>query len=362
MHVLTVLTFTPFKSVAVRLTLCWIVFGIMGCRVHHPNHPNYGMVDQPPVYHSMAKELNKTTFPDYIIEPPDVLFIEGVTMVPKAPYRLKQLDAINIEAPYAIPDEPIQGSYLVEQGGMIYLGELYGSVRVLDLTVEEAQRAIESQLAEKLRNPTTQVRLDSFRAAASVTGSFRVGPDGAIRLGGYGSIQVTGLTVPEAKQAIERTLSTKLENPQVSVVVAGLQSKGYYVIMQGGGLGDGVFKFPSTGNETVLDAISNIQGLQAHSSKKIWIARPTGTGEPQILPVDWFAITQRGSVASNYQVLPGDRVFVAEDKLVSKDTAVAKLTAPLERVLGFTLLGTGTATRLSGPVLQGGGNPQNRGI
>jgi hypothetical protein len=50
-------------------------------------------------------------------------------------------------------------------------------------------------------------------------------------------------------------------------------------------------------------------------------------------------------------------VFVAEDHLVAFDTSLAKLLAPMERAMGFTLLATGTATRLSGRVLRGGGNP-----
>jgi hypothetical protein len=48
---------------------------------------------------------------------------------------------------------------------------------------------------------------------------------------------------------------------------------------------------------------------------------------------------------------------VAEDKLIAFDTALSKLIAPVERVMGFTILGASTATRLSGSVLKGGGNP-----
>jgi hypothetical protein len=48
---------------------------------------------------------------------------------------------------------------------------------------------------------------------------------------------------------------------------------------------------------------------------------------------------------------------VAEDKMVALDTGLGKLLAPFERAMGFTLLGTNTATRLSGKVLKGGGNP-----
>ena len=78
----------------------------------------------------------------------------------------------------------------------------------------------------------------------------------------------------------------------------------------------------------------------------------------QVLPVKWEDITAQAAAGTNYQILPGDRVFIAEDKLIALDTGLAKLTAPLERIMGFSLLGVGTVTRFSGPVLRGGGNPQ----
>ena len=130
------------------------------------------------------------------------------------------------------------------------------------------------------------------------------------------------------------------------------------MIVQGAGIGDGVYRLPVTGNETVLDAIAQLNGFEPVSSKRVWIARPSDVpGQQQILPVDWYAISELGSSHTNYQILPGDRVFIAEDKLVAFDNALIKLISPLERLMGFTLLGTETATRLSGPVLRGGGNP-----
>jgi hypothetical protein len=111
--------------------------------------------------------------------------------------------------------------------------------------------------------------------------------------------------------------------------VFGYNSKVYYIITEGAGLGDGVARFPVTGNETVLDAIANINGLTQVSSKRIWIARPVPHSDNyQILPVDWKAVTASGAALTNYQIMPGDRVFVAEDKLVALDTSLAKLFAP----------------------------------
>ena len=216
---------------------------------------------------------------------------------------------------------------------------------------------------EYLKDPRVSVSLAQLAASQNILGQFLVGPDGTITLGSYGQVSVVGRTLNQAKGVIEGYLSEHLENPEISLNVFSYNSKVYYIIIQGAGLGDGVYRFPITGNETVLDAIAQIQGLEQVSSKKIWIARPSRTNSNvKILPVDWFAVTERGSAETNYQILPGDRVFIAEDKLVAFDTQIAKITAPLERIFGFTLLGTGTATRLSGRVLQGGGNPNNNGI
>ena len=58
------------------------------------------------------------------------------------------------------------------------------------------------------------------------------------------------------------------------------------------------------------------------------------------LPI--YAIVRGGQTKTNYQLLPGDRVYVRADDLITFDTTVAKITAPMERILGFVLLGNGT--------------------
>ncbi|MDR2704430.1 MAG: hypothetical protein LBC02_01500, partial [Planctomycetaceae bacterium] len=133
-------------------------------------------------------------------------------------------------------------------------------------------------------------------------------------------------------------------------------SKEYYVIFQSAAMGEQVFTFPYTGNETVLKAIANTNGLAPNSSKRIWVARPVGnTHKPVILPVDWVAVTAYAMPQTNYQLLPGDRVFVVESRWVAADGVLARVIAPFERIMGFSLLGATTATRFYGKVLIGGG-------
>jgi polysaccharide export outer membrane protein len=112
-----------------------------------------------------------------------------------------------------------------------------------------------------------------------------------------------------------------------------------------------VISFPVTGSETVLDAIANIGGLSDIASKRnIWVARRTPhPGQPwQILPVDWIGITQHGITFTNYQVLPGDRIYVKAQRLVTIDRYLSRIIAPIERVFGITLLGASSVNQIQG--------------
>jgi len=306
----------------------------------------------------LPRELSKAVLPTYTIEPPDILVIDATHMVPRHPYHVKTLDVLGIEVVGTLPDQPITGAFSIESGGLVNLGHPYGAVKVAGKTVDDARIAVEEHLKTFLTKPQVTVSLLQLSGSQQITGEHLVGPDGTVTLGSYGSVSVVGHTLASAKMAIEWHLAQFLDDPEVSVDVFAYNSKVYYIVTQGAGLGDGVHRFPITGNETVLDAISQVNGLTGVSSKRIWIARPsTQPGNVQILPVKWEAITAQAAAETNYQILPGDRVFIAEDKLIAFDTTLGKIISPLERVMGFALLGATTATRLSGPVLRGGGNP-----
>jgi polysaccharide export outer membrane protein len=185
----------------------------------------------------------------------------------------------------------------------------------------------------------------AFRGIQQTRGEHLVRPDGTISLGTYGSLYVAGMTMGQIKCLLETHLAKWFLNPQVSVDVAAYNSKFYYVIVDGGGYGQSIFKFPVTGNEFVLDAIANIQGLPPVASRRrIIVSRPApcGHGCYQVLPVDWRAITEGADTCTNYQLFPGDRVFVYANRLIELDNRLAQIFAPIERVLGLTLLGSTT--------------------
>jgi protein involved in polysaccharide export with SLBB domain len=145
---------------------------------------------------------------------------------------------------------------------------------------------------------------------------------------------------------VEKHLSNYLQDPQVSVDVFAYNSKVYYVIFDGAGYGMQVFRLPITGNETVLDAVSRVNGLAAVASKRrLWLARPSpaNCGTNQVMPIDWNAITQSGSTATNYQIFPGDRIYVDSNCLIRLNNYLSQVLNPVNQVMGSLFLGINTA-------------------
>jgi polysaccharide biosynthesis/export protein len=284
----------------------------MGCMNRVANGPQGpGGIVVPPAG-SVPNELSAITLPEYVIEPPDVLQIEAVLRKVK-PKGRDGADKPDAKAPAEYTDET----------------------------------------APLPIHPIAQ--------------QFQVQPDGFVHLGAYGSIPVSGLTVNQARLAIRAALAKQIDvnaggktEDALIVIVSVVQynSKTYTVITDGGGNGERVYKMPITGKEFVTDAIANIGGLPIEASKRnIWVARRTPEiNEQQILPVDWVGISQWGVAHTNYQLFPGDRVYVKAQRLVTVDNTLAKMLAPVQQIFGATLLGTQTVNSIAGRGIGFGNN------
>ncbi|MBA3315023.1 MAG: polysaccharide biosynthesis/export family protein [Planctomycetota bacterium] len=328
----------------------------------------------------VPRELEKVSLPVYRVEPPDILLIESVNNIRPEGAPLRAGDTLEVMLgnpepltpvdPQANPIESqyqtdlevrfkhVSGPYLIQPDGTLNLGPIYGAVQVAGLTPEQAEQAIAEHLKRYtadeagnpvgLKDPLVSVTLPDISGLQQVAGEHLVRLDGTISLGVYGSVYVAGMTLEEVKYHVESHLSAHLQSPEVSVDVLSYNSKKVYVVTDGGGYGERVVTLPVTGNETVLDAISQIQGLSEVSSKKIWVARPAPSGAEcaQVLDVHWEEITREGITTTNYQLLPGDRIFIEADHLMATNNFLAKLIAPVERVFGVGLLGLGLSQRI----------------
>jgi polysaccharide export outer membrane protein len=308
-----------------------------------------------PVIAPVPKELVKTCMPDYRVEPPDILWIDAVRAIPKPPYKAEPLDVLFVSLANPLPTDPLTGLSSIETDGTINLGVTYGgSVSVLGLTLAEIKTKLEQHLrtAVGMKDPRINVSLSQARASQRISGQHLVRPDGTIGLGTYGSVRVVGMTLAEVRKAVEAQLSNYLLNPEVSVDVLSYNSKIYYVVLDGGGAGQTIMRMPITGNETVLDAIAEAKGLATVSSKdRIWVSRPAPEGAGhQLLPVNWKAVVELGDTATNYQIMPGDRVYVAAYPLSTLDNYMARVISPMERFFGILLLGSNAVQTTTYPL------------
>jgi polysaccharide biosynthesis/export protein len=252
------------------------------------------LIGPPVVYHPrpgapVPKEFEKHSLSSYVIEPPDILLIQGTAAI-------------------GLRTQQLQGTHLVRPDGTVGLG-IYGEVYVAGMTIEQARMAV---------------------------------ADALIRY---------GIRIEKLDEKGNKVDATKAETlvKELQVDVAGYNSKFYYLIADGAGYGQQVYRLPCTGNETVLDAISQVGGLQTVSCQKsIWLARatPYSCAKPKVLRVDWKGISQLGSAATNYQIYPGDRIYVGSDPLIRADSILNKILTPLERVTGGVLLGSTTRQSL----------------
>ena len=274
---------------------------------------------------AVPRELEKIAFPPYVIEAPDVLLIEVIQLSKVSDQKQEGKEVAEPKGP-ANPKPPA-----------------------------DPDKAAENPAYNRL-------------PVQPISGQFHVRLDGTVGLGFWGSVPVAGLTLDQAADAIRaqvlkadvlKEYGTSARSLKVIVDVLAYNSKKYYVIFDGGGYGEQVYPFPITGSETVLDALANINGLPDVASRRnIWVARRTPhNGQPwQILPVDWIGITQHGVTWTNYQVMPGDRIYVKAQKLVTIDRNLARIISPFERIFGITLLGSSTVNQLRGVNTNGTGN------
>lgn len=335
----------------------------------------------------IPRELSKMALPEYRVEPPDILLVETVNNIRQPETPLQAGDVLNIRLANPEPLEPLEpavnqiegqfrqqteaesklivGEYQIQPDGTVNLGPIYGKAKVAGLSLQEAKTAIENHLKgytvdDKMnpvgiKDPKVSVTMQDLAGKQLITGEHLVRPDGTISLGIYGQVYVAGMTLETIKCVMEQHLSQFIHEPEVNVDVLAYNSKVYYIVTDGAGYGEQVQRFPITGNETVLDAISNINGLSSISSKRIWVSRPApaGTNYAQVMDVDWNAITAEGLTATNYQLMPGDRIYIQADRLIMVDNLIAKITSPVERLFGITLLGYGVLSTANQGVSNG---------
>lgn len=134
-----------------------------------------------------------------------------------------------------------------------------------------------------------------------------VRPDGIITLPLIGEIKAVGLTPNQLQDQLTAALSKVLSDPQVTVIVVGINSLSYNLM--GNVLKPGYY--PLTRPVTILDAISLSGGFQAFAKeKKIYILRTGPNGKQQKIFFNYKQVIKGINMSQNILLQPHDTLVV----------------------------------------------------
>jgi len=164
-----------------------------------------------------------------------------------------------------------------------------------------------------------------------IPGNQIVLPDGTIELGKYGRPIVAWKTVPQIESEIRDLVDAQSKEKlgkSVLVRLIGRESKVFYVL----GEVNAPRAYPLAGRETVLDGILAAGGLTRQADfKRIIVSRPTSPDSCRVvLPVCYNQIVQLGDVSTNYQLQPGDRIYVPSKPLFENNMGKKNTCGPCQ--------------------------------
>jgi polysaccharide export outer membrane protein len=139
----------------------------------------------------------------------------------------------------------------------------------------------------------------------TLSGSFPVRPDGMISLTLLGDVQAAGLTPMQLTASLTDKLKKYIQDPIVSVVVVGVNSKRVFVVGEVGHVGP----IAMSPGMTPLQALATAGGLTpfAHGGK-IYILRGE-PGKQKQIPFD-YKKALKGDAKQQISLQPGDTIVV----------------------------------------------------
>lgn len=139
-----------------------------------------------------------------------------------------------------------------------------------------------------------------------------VRPDGMISVPLVGDVLAGGRTPPEVAKDIEQKLSAYVRDPQVAVILTELRSHEYLSRVRVTGAVRQPVSVPFRPGMTVLDAVLAAGGLTEFAAPdRSELHRKVGEGS-RTFEIKLDRILNRGDLATNYPVAPGDVITVPE--------------------------------------------------
>lgn len=141
---------------------------------------------------------------------------------------------------------------------------------------------------------------------------FRIAPDGTISYLQAQNIKVAGLTIDEARLAIEQGLSSNFRSPRVIITPEEVGSKRFTIL--GKVINKGVVTLDRP--ITLVEAIANAGGIETGLFERNTVEladldRSFISRKGQQLPVDFRRLLHEGDMKLNIEIEPNDFIFIA---------------------------------------------------
>ncbi len=182
--------------------------------------------------------------------------------------------------------------------------ERYKNVLLLVCALWVSSTAIAAGPAYQL-NPGDAVLVSVWREDA-LQKEVRVLPDGSITFPLVGRVEVGGLSTPEVAKLIAVRLKEYIPEPNVTIVITGIEGNRAYVLGKVPKPGPVIM----TGPVTVLQALSMAGGLDKFADEgAIKVVRPKAGGQ-DILPIQYRDLISGRDMTSNLLLKSGDTLVV----------------------------------------------------
>jgi polysaccharide export outer membrane protein len=187
------------------------------------------------------------------------------------------------------------------------------------------ERLLEYRLA-----PPDVLRI-TVRPEPVIERELTIRPDGRISFDLVGEVLVEGETVEEVRAAMTAALTRYIVSPTVTVTLTASNSRRYYVFGEVGNPGS----FALIGRVTAVEALATAGGSTRFAAANSARLVRSSSETPLVYPVRFDDITQRGDSTTNYELRPGDVVYVPPSTSARIGYAIATFFFPLQAILGL---------------------------
>lgn len=171
----------------------------------------------------------------------------------------------------------------------------------------------------------------TVRPEPEIERELTVRPDGRISFDLIGDVEARGRTIEEVRTEIATRLKEFIVQPDVTVMLKLSNSRTFFILGEVNRPG----AYPIVGDVSAVHALGTAGGpTRMASLDNALLVRPSREGE-LTYPIYFAAITEHGYGHTNYQLQPGDVVYVPPNVSARIGYALQLIFFPIQQILGL---------------------------